>query len=48
MHRNRGALPSFIAGIFAQKSREVRPAFIAPYGLHLIAQKSMYGIVFEE
>ena len=35
MHRNRGALPSFIAGIFAQKSREVRPTFIAPYGLHL-------------
>ena len=50
MHRNRGASSSFIAGVFAQESREVRPAFIAPYGLHLMPRirctACRYGFIY--
>ena len=35
MHRNRGVLPSFIAGTTAQKSRSTA-AINALYGLHLM------------
>ena len=51
MHRNRGVLPSFIAGTAAQKSRSTA-AINALYGLHLMhrnrgvrtAQFSRYGL----
>ena len=31
---------------FAQESREVRPAFIAPYGLHLMPRNWWYGLLY--